>query len=197
MADLDSIQAGRDQGLESLAASPVAGMRPDRDAASLVHDGDCVFDQKSILGHERTAVRAQVADEGVAEIVHRTAGDHRACNVRPSNRAAIRLLKDFFERERNSQCIEPVDDLFGASVTRRAQFPQSFLQGIEMGQMEREQMDFVILMEHAELRAGDYSNAGALTRFARPGHSIDSVVIRECESSESASLRGLDYLLGR
>src|SRR6476646_2334531 len=103
MADLDSIEPGRDQWLEALAASPVAGMRPDRDPSRFMYDSDCIFNKKAILGDERAPISAEVAHEGVAEVMHGTACDHRACNVWPSHRAAVRLLKHFVECERDSQ----------------------------------------------------------------------------------------------
>jgi hypothetical protein len=65
-----------------------------------------------------------------------------------------------------------------------------------MGDVQRQQMDLVVVLESAQLHSGDYSNAQALTRRARRRDSIDSVVIRQCKGGKATALGGLDYSFG-
>jgi hypothetical protein len=62
--------------------------------------------------------------------------------------------------------------------------------------MEGQQVDFVTILECAELDTCDYANAQPLARFARCGNSTDRVVVSECECLQSAARGSLDHLLG-
>jgi hypothetical protein len=62
--------------------------------------------------------------------------------------------------------------------------------------MEREQVNFMILVVRTQLDAGDHPNPGALSRLARGTNTIYGVVVGESESREAALLRRLDYSLG-
>lgn len=61
--------------------------------------------------------------------------------------------------------------------------------------MKRQHVDFVILVECAELHPRDYADAQPLARLARCWNSSDRIVVSECERLEAAALGSVDYPL--
>ena len=61
--------------------------------------------------------------------------------------------------------------------------------------MERQQVNFVIFVERAQLDSGDYANAQSLARCARRWNSSNRIVVSERQRLQAAALGGLDYLL--
>ena len=71
------------------------------------------------------------------------------------------------------------------------------MQSVELGQMERQQMNFVVTLKRAQLTSGDDTNSEPLAGCPRRGNPFDGVVIGERERGETATLRRFDYALGR
>jgi hypothetical protein len=61
--------------------------------------------------------------------------------------------------------------------------------------MERQHVNFVIILERAELDPGDYADPEALPRLTRRWNSSDSVVVSECECLQAAACGSFDYCL--
>lgn len=78
----------------------------------------------------------------------------------------------------------------------RAQLAESLLQCIEMGQMQCEQVDLVIVLKRTQLAAGDDPYPQPLTRRPRGGNAVDRIVIGEGQRGEPAPLGSFDYALG-
>jgi hypothetical protein len=175
----DAVQTGGDQWLETLPPAAVSGMSPDRNCPGLVRYRDCLLDGKPVLRHERASICAQVATECVAKVTHESSGNHRSCNVRPPNRPAIRLQENFIQCKRDAELVEPVDDSPRAGVSGKPETGQSLFEWAQLGEMKREQVDFVIMVVCTQLDPRDHANAGALCRLARGTHTIYCVVVRQ------------------
>src|SRR5450759_41789 len=179
MLYLQAIESRRDQGLEPLASPVVAWMRPDRQRAGLVRDRDRILDREMLLGDERAPGVAEIFRERTPKIVHHAARDQCARHVWTSDGSAVRLLKHLVQRQWNAERVEFVHNLLGTRVPRGAQLAETLLQTLEVGEVERQQVDLVLTLKRAQLHSGDYANAKSLTGRARRGNSIDRVVIRE------------------
>ena len=55
-------------------------------------------------------------------------------------------------------------------------------------------MNFVIVLECAQLDSRDYADPQSLAGFARSRNSSDSIVVSERQRPETATRRGFDYL---
>lgn len=196
MPDLDAVETGGDQWLETLAPAAVTRMGPDRNCTRLVGDRDGILDGKLVLRHERASLGAKVPGECVAKISHDSTGNHGSRNVRPPNRSAIRLLENFIQRQRDTELIEPVHYPSRAGVSRKPQIGQSHFERPQLGEMKCEQVNFMILIVSTQLDARDHANARALRRQARGANAVYGIVIGESESREAAALRLLYYSLG-
>ena len=197
MPDLDSIEPSRHEWLETLSASTVRRVRPDGYSARIVRNRDRILDREPVFGHERAPVVAEVSHERLAEVGYKSARNQRPRDVWPADCAAIRLLKDFVERERNPEGVELLHNLSSPNMTRCAQLRQTLLERIEVGKMECEHVDFPLFIERTELHTCDYANTHGLGGLARRANTIDGVVIREGERGQAATRRSLDYVLGR
>jgi hypothetical protein len=60
--------------------------------------------------------------------------------------------------------------------------------------MKRENVDFVILLEGAQLHSGDYTNPQPLASFSRSSDSTNRIVVSERQRLEAATRGGFDYL---
>ena len=196
MPDLDAVETGGDQRLETLSPATVAWMSPDRNCTSLVGDRDGVLNGKLVLRHERAPLCPKVAGECVAKVAHDTAGNHRSRNMRSPNRSAVRLQKHLIQCQCDAELIEPVDYPSRTGVSGNPEIGQPFFERPQLGKMEREQVNFMVLIVRAQLDARDDADSGALRRLARGTNAVYCVVISERESSEAATLRCLDYSLG-
>ncbi len=196
MPDFDAVETGGDQWLEALAPASVTWVSPDRNRTRLVGDRDGVLNGKLVLRHERAPLGAKVAGECVAKITYDTTGDHRSGNVRSANRTAIRLHKNLIECQRDAKLIEPVHYPARAGVSGNTQIGQPLFELAQLGKMEREQVNFMVLIVSAQLNAGDHANSGPLRRLPRGTNAVYGVVIRESERREAAVLRSLYYSLG-
>jgi len=194
MSDLDPVEPCGNQRLETVPTPSVGRVRPNRESTRLMCDRDCVLDGKPVLRDESTPVVAKVCHERISEIVHDATSNERPRNVRPADRSPVCFQQHFVECNGYSQCVELLDNSLGAREPHQAQFRQSLLQGVELRQMERQQMDFVILVERAELDSSDYSDSDPVAGLAGRGYSRDRVVVSECECLEAAPLSSLDYL---
>src|SRR5450759_1366674 len=197
MLYLQTIESRRDQGLEPLASAAVARVRPDRQRAGLMRDRDRALDRETLPGDERAPGVAEVSRERIPKLVDYATRDKGSRHVRTSDRAAVGLLKYLVQRERNAERVEFLDDLPGARVAICAQLAETHFQGLEAGEVQRQQVDFVVFLKSAQLHPGYYPNAQSLTGHASRRNSVDRVVIRECQGREAAALGGLDYPLGR
>ena len=65
-----------------------------------------------------------------------------------------------------------------------------------MSEMQREQVDLVIILKRAQLATRDDAYSQPLTSRFRGGNSVDRIVVGEGERREPAPLRGFDYALG-
>jgi hypothetical protein len=117
--------------------------------------------------------------------------------VWPPDGAAIGLLKDFIEGERNSNCVELLHDFLRSDVARCPKLSQSLIQNVKVGEVEREQMYFAVIVECAQLYSGDQTDASPLCRDAGRADAIYGVVIRERQRRQPAALSSLDYALRR
>lgn len=196
MSYLEAIQSSGDQRLESVTPASLTGMRPNGQCSSFVRDCDRIFDRKALLGNKCTRSCAQISHECVAKVMHCTSGDQRARDVRTTDGAAIGLLKNFVQSERNSKDVELAYDLLCTRVAQGPQFTKAPLQGVEVRKVQRQDMDFVLVVKCTEFHSSDYSNSEYLTGSARRVDSADRIMIGECKRGETAALRGLDYLLG-
>jgi hypothetical protein len=150
-----------------------------------------------LLRHERTSGTAEISRERVTKIVHHAACNQCARDVRTADGAAVGLLKDLVNRENDAECIEFFDDLLGADVSRRTELAESPLERLEMGQVERQKMHFVAIMERAQLYSSNHSNAKSLPSDARGCHSVHCIVIGERDGREAAAFRRVDHSLRR
>ena len=177
MPHLDTIQTSRDETLESLASATLTGMCPDREPAGFMRNSDRVFDRELRLGDERRRSAAKISHERVAEILNDSARYEGAGHVWSAHRTAVRLLEYFVERNRDLQRIELLYDSLGANVTLRAQLAEPRLQGVEIRQVQRQQVDFMIVLKSAELGARNNAHSQSLARRAGRGNSIDCIVV--------------------
>jgi hypothetical protein len=196
MPDLDAVETGGDQRLETLAPAAVARMSPDRDCTRLMGDRDGILDGKLVLRHERAPLGAKVPGERVAKITDDSTGNHRSRNVWSPNRPAIRLQENFIQCQRDAELIEPVDYPPRASVSGNPKIGQPLFERTQLREMERKQVNFMVLIVRAQLHSRDHANSGQLGRFARGTNAVYGVVIGESESREAAALRCLYYALG-
>lgn len=61
--------------------------------------------------------------------------------------------------------------------------------------MERQHVNFVIILERAELNAGDYAYPEPLARLARRWNSSDRIMVSKCKCFQTAASGGFDYCL--
>src|SRR5438105_8735721 len=177
MLDLHSVETCSDQRLEPLAPAAVARMCPDSKRTSFVGNADCVLNVQACLWHESTAVRAQVSHERITEIVHDPARNQRPRDVRPANCPAVGLLENFVKSELYAKCVELLHDFLCPRVSQRAQLSESRLERLELREVEREEVNFVIFIECAELDPRDHAHAEPLSGSSRSGQPVDGVVI--------------------
>jgi hypothetical protein len=196
MPDLDAVETGGYQWLETLASAAVTRMSPDRDCTRFVGDRDGVLHREPVLRDERASLCSQVPIECVAKINHDSTGNHRTRNVRPANRSAIRLHENFIQCQRDADLIEPVDYPSRASVSGKPKIGQPLFERTQLRKMERKEVNFMVLVVSAQLDPSYHANSGALRRIARGTHAVYGVVIRESESGQAATLRCLYYSLG-
>jgi hypothetical protein len=196
MSDLDAVEARSDQWLETVAPAAVTRMSPDRNCTRLMGDRDGILNGKLVLRYERAPLCAKVAGECVAKITHDTTGNHRSRNMWSPNRSAIRLQQNFIQCQRDAELIEPVDYPSRAGVSGNPKFGQPLFEWPQLGKMECEEVNFLVLIVCAQLHARDHANSGALRRFARGTNAVYGIVIRKRESREAAALRCLYYSLG-
>lgn len=195
MSDLDSVESSGNQWLQPLASSQITGMRPDRESAGLVRDCDSILDRKLLFGHEGATVAAKVCRERIAEIVNNAASNEGASDVRTPNCPSLCLKEDLIEGDRYSERVELLDDLFGAREALRAQFQQAHLESLEVREVQSQHVNFVIVLEGAELCTRDHPDAESVTCCAGCRKSADRVVVGQRNGLEAATRRSLDYLL--
>lgn len=197
MPHLDAIESGRDETLESLAPPTLAGMCPDREPTGFVRDADRFLDRESRPGYERCRSAAEVSHERVAEILNEAPRYERTGDVGSANRATVRLLQYLVQGDGNLECIELLDDQLGAHVALRAEVTEPRFQGLQVREVQRQQMDFMIVLKGAQLGTGNDPHSETLACRARRGNTIDRVVVSERDRAESAFLGGFDYSLRR
>ena len=195
MPNLDSVESRGDQGLQSLASSKIAGVCPDRQRTSLVRDRDRILDRKLVLRHERAAVAAEVSHERIAEIVNHAARDEGTSDVGTADGPAVCLSENFVEGDWYSERVQLVYDLLGAGEALGAQIQQALLESLQVRQVKREHVNFVIILEGAELDARNHADAEPVTRRTRRRNSADRVVVGQRNGLEAAARRSFDYLL--
>src|SRR2546423_6661035 len=110
VSDFQPVEARRNQRLQAFPSASLTGMRPDRQTTGLVGDGNRVLDRQSSLRYERGAGVSQISHERIPKIVNDAARNEGARYVRPADRAAIRLLKNFVQREPDAKGIQLFDD---------------------------------------------------------------------------------------
>jgi len=78
-------------------------------------------------------------------------------------------------------------------VPQCAQLAETFLQRLEVREVQGEQMDFAVIVERAELGSRNNSHAESLPRRPCGRDSIDCVVIRERQGGEPTARSGFDH----
>jgi hypothetical protein len=63
-----------------------------------------------------------------------------------------------------------------------------------MRQVKRQHVNFVIILEGAELNTGDYPYSQPLSGFSRSCNAADRIVVGKRECLQAATRRGFDYL---
>src|SRR5687768_3955591 len=114
MSDLDSVEPCCYERFKSLASATFGRVSPDCKGTSLVRHRDRILDCEDFLLHESAAAATKIAHECIAKIVNRSASDHGAGDVRPAHGAAVRLQKNFVERDRYAERVQLVDDFLRA-----------------------------------------------------------------------------------
>ena len=196
MSYFETIQSGGDQRLDPVAPASFAGMRPNGQCSRFVRDCDRIFDRKALLRDKRTRSSPQISHECVVKVVHYAARDQCTRDVRTADCPAIGLLKNFVQRERNSNDVELVHDLLCACVAQRTQLAEPLFQSLQLGEVQRQDVDFVLVKECTELHSCDYSNSKSGAGRPRRLDSPDSIMVSERQRGETAPLRGFDDLLG-
>ena len=197
MLNLDSVESGRHERLQTLPAPTVLRVRPDCNRAGLVRDRNRIADGERIFGHERAPIGAEVPHECLTEVWDDAARNQGARYVWPADGAAVRLLKNFIERERNSERVQLLHDFLCSDVARRPKLRQSLLQNVKVGEVEREQMYFAVIVECAQLYPGNQTDARPVCRQSGRADAVYRVVISERQRHQPAALGRLDYALGR
>jgi len=182
--------------LEALAATAISRMRPDRQPSRLVRNRDRVFDRQPLLWHERSPGAAEIAHECVPEVSDDASRNKCSRDMRAPNRAAVGLVQNFVQGQWYPQPVQLLDDFCGTRMAMRAQLAQSRLKCIQMREVQRQQVNFVVVLKRAQLAAGDDPNAERVASCPGGGNAIDRIVIRQRERGESAPLRSFDYAFG-
>ena len=196
MSYFETIQSRGDQRLDPVAPASFTGMRPNGQCSRFVRDCNRIFDRKALPCDKRTRSSAQISHECIAKVVHYAARDQCTSDVRTADRPAIGLLKNFVQRDGNSKNVELVHDLPCACVAQGAQLTKALFQGLEVREVKRQDMDFVLVVKCTKLHSGNHSNSESLAGLARCVDSANRIMIGECKRRETAALRSLDYLLG-
>src|SRR5688572_11825031 len=181
MPDLDTVDPHFDERLEPRASSVPAGMRPDGEAARLVHDRDCFAYLEARLGHERRTPRAQIPIEGLAEIARGPGSNHCPRNVRTTNRGVSGFLEYHLERHADAECTQPLDDSGGSEMALLSEFLQARLDESEPRYVEGENVYFGVAVVRAQLDACHHPHSEGPAGFNRAWHARERVMIRQCE----------------
>jgi hypothetical protein len=197
MPDFDSVKTCIDQQLESLPSTAFARMCPHCQSAGFMCDFDRILDREPRLGHKRRTTVSKVANEGVLEILHRTAPDQRASNVRTADRATLCLLQNLVERYLYAKSVQLLDNCLRALVPQRTELCQPLLERLDPSEVKRKKVDLVIILKRAQLAAGHNPDAESITGLTRGGNARNAVVIRERQSGEIAALGRFDDTLRR
>ena len=97
--------------------------------------------------------------------------------MRTTDRTAVSLFQNLVKGDRDAERIQLLDNVLRAFISERAQLGQLALQSFNASEMEREEMDFVLILKCAQLTAGDDADAEPITRCACGGDAGDAVVI--------------------
>jgi hypothetical protein len=196
MSDLDAVETCRDEGLESIAPSAIPGMSPDGNGARLVRDRDRVLHRKSVLRDKRASLRAKIPSECISKIRDEAACDHSPRDVRPPDRSAVGLKQYFVHGQGNAELVESLDNPPSARVPGHPEIGQLLFERPELGKVQREEMNLVVLIVRTQLHAGYHANSGARGSIARRKNPIDRIVIGERNGRQTTALRLLYYALG-
>jgi len=99
--------------------------------------------------------------------------------VGPPHCATIGLTKNFVECDLDAKSVQLLDDILRALVAQRAELRQPALERLDTSEVQREEMDLVIVLKRAQLTTGDDADAESITRLPRCCNPGDAVVVGE------------------
>ena len=144
-----------------------------------------------LLRDERFPAVTEIAVEGFAKITDKTAGDERAGDMGPADRAGRRLMKHRLDRDRDAERVEPFDDSNCAVQAHLAQAAETVFQFREFTEMQAQEVCLGVVFHRAQLDTGNQSDAHLRAHSARIREASDRVMIREGERGEPGGMRGV------
>jgi len=193
MFHLDAVETQFGVRLDTLAASLLTRMRPDRESSRSVSDGNCLGNFESRLGNESRLSGAKKSIERLTRISNVTAFDQGARYMRPADGAAACLLHYRLESHIDPKPSEPLHNILRAHFTLVAKVHELFFELVGLRYVQREQMNLTRAIMRAQLHTADDANSERGCRKLGLLQSGQCIVIRESDRCESRCSRRIDY----
>jgi hypothetical protein len=182
----DAVETERDHRLDALARAVAARVRPDRDAAGVVDQPDCVGDLQARFLDKRRSLSAEPAVERLSQVSHPAAGDECAGYVRTAHGSGSRLSHDGFHCDRDAAPIQRGNHRFGSRDTVGLESRQRRFNARQVVQMEAQDVDlYAAIIDRAQLDAGDDRDAIRRARGAGGRYRGDRVVVSDRNGCEA------------
>ena len=154
-------------------------MGPHGQTTRLMHQRNRVGYVEAILRHVRRPSEADPAIERVAEIADPPAGYHGPSDVRTTDGTLVGLGEHRLHGHGNAVPIEHLDDLYRAFDPTGLQFTQRRPHRVLVGQMQPEQVQFVLVEMGTEFDAGNDAHTESVASCDRLRQAVDGVVVSE------------------
>ncbi len=181
---LEAIESVREERLHPLARPIGAGMREDGEPAGVVDERDRVRHADARLGNEGRAPSPQVAVERIAKVGRPSVRHERARHVWSPDGAPTRLLEHRVQRDGNAERVEHLDDPLGACAARLTKVAERALERLELTEVQPEHVDLAVVLDRAQLDAGDDTHAQPIAGGPRLVEAGQRVVIGERDDGE-------------
>jgi len=190
VSHFDAVESETDEALEHLSPAIGTRVREDGQAAACMHERDRVGNRQSVFRDVGRPTGPEIAVERIARIPGPSALDQHTRDMRSPDGRVARTRQHLGERDRHAEGVQLVHDLLGARFARLAKRSQCVIQDGRPLNVQTEEMDLAIVIDRAELDAGNDSHAGLLTRNRGLGDTSHRIVIGQRDSGEAGGFRG-------
>ena len=178
-----TIKAQCGEPLDTGTCAIAARMCPDGQRASTVADSNRVLNREPRFWNIPWAAKREIPVERLTEIGDMPTIDKHPGDVRTTNGATICDTQHVVKRDWDMASIESLDHLSCALDTLLTECREAGTNGHKIGDMEHEQMNFLVTVMRAQLTARNDTNAELSAGLECVREPIDGVVIGQCDGA--------------